>query len=297
MSEMHDTAFRFILQGKSDFDENNWPDYAARRAGERASEVPEGVSVGELPAPLAGEFLSCPENPEDKLVFYIHGGGFLGGSSASRRNFTGYIAKELSYNVWSADYRLAPEHPFPAAPEDCLSHYRAILKRYEPQNIAIVGESAGGNLVASTLLSAKAEGLPLPACAALLSPTLQYREEFPSYRNNAATDCMLGKTFLTEVRTTYLRDPERAFDPLASPLFGDLTGFPPCFLTVSDSEYLYDDSVRFSEKLKAAGVPCELEVYHDLMHAFPIIAALPEAQDANKKMGQFFDRYLKEANQ
>ena len=73
--------------------------------------------------------------------------------------------------------------------------------------------------------------------------------------------------------------------------------FPPCFLTVSDSEYLYDDSVRFSEKLKAAGVPCELEVYHDLMHAFPIIAALPEAQDANKKMGQFFDRYLKEANQ
>ena len=156
MSEMHDTAFRFILQGKSDFDENHWPDYAARRVGERILEAPEGVSVGELPAPLAGEFLSCPENPKDKLVFYIHGGGFLGGSSASRRNFTGYIAKELSYNVWSTDYRLAPEHPFPAAPEDCLSHYRAILKRYHPQNIAIVGESAGGNLVASTLLSARA---------------------------------------------------------------------------------------------------------------------------------------------
>lgn len=160
-----------------------------------------------------------------------------------------------------------------------------------------MGESAGGNLVASTLLSARAEGLPLPACAALLSPTLQYREEFPSYRNNAATDCMLGKTFLTEVRATYLRDPERANDPLASPLLGDVTGFPPCFLTVSDSEYLYDDSVRFSEKLKAAGVPCELEVYHGLLHAFPIIAALPEAQDANQKMGTFFDRYLKEANQ
>ena len=80
MSEMHDTAFRLILQGKSDFDEKNWPDYAARRAGEQALEAPEGVSVGELPAPLAGEFLSCPENPENKLVFYIHGGGFLGGS-------------------------------------------------------------------------------------------------------------------------------------------------------------------------------------------------------------------------
>lgn len=246
---------------------------------------------------MQANFSPAPKTPKISSSFISTAEAFWAVPQQPAVNFTGYLAKELSYNVWSADYRLAPEHPFPAAPEDCLSHYRAILRRYDPKNIAIVGESAGGNLVASTLLSARAEGLPLPACAALLSPTLQYREEFPSYRNNAATDCMLGKTFLTEVRTTYLRDPERAFDQLASPLFGDVAGFPPCFLTVSDSEYLYDDSVRFSEKLKAAGVPCELEVYHDLMHAFPIIAALPEAQDANKKMGQFFDRYLKEANQ
>ena len=186
---IHFIVYNIIKKGKKEFDKNNPPDYVLRREQEIQSRAPKNVKV----------------EPEDKVLMYIHGGGFVGGSPAARRTFTGYTAKKLGYNVYSIDYRLAPEYAFPFGAEDCLKAYKMLVEKYGARNICLIGESAGGNLVLSVALQAKAQGIELPACIVVFSPTLQYTRIFPSYKNNAKTDCMLDITFLEEVKTTYLK--------------------------------------------------------------------------------------------
>ena len=197
MSLIHFIVYNIIKKGKKEFYKNNPPDYVLRREQEIQSRAPKNVKVEQIANDgVNGEYLSKGNNPEDKVLMYIHGGGFVGGSPAARRAFTGYTAKKLGYNVYSIDYRLAPEYAFPFGAEDCLKAYKMLVEKYGARNICLIGESAGGNLVLSVALQAKAQGIELPACIVVFSPTLQYTRIFPSYKNNAKTDCMLDITFL-----------------------------------------------------------------------------------------------------
>lgn len=293
MSLIHFIVYNIIKKGKKEFDKNNSPDYVLRREQEIQSRAPKNVKVEQIANDgVNGEYLSKGNNPEDKVLMYIHGGGFVGGSPAARRAFTGYTAKKLGYNVYSIDYRLAPEYAFPFGAEDCLKAYKMLVEKYGARNICLIGESAGGNLVLSVALQAKAQGIELPACIVVFSPTLQYTRIFPSYKNNAKTDCMLDITFLEEVKTTYLKTLENETNPYAAPLYGDFTGFPPIYIAVSDSEYLYDDSLEFYKKLQTLNVTSQFDVYHKKMHAFQVIPVLPEAKRTLKTAKSFIDKYL-----
>lgn len=160
MSLIHFIVYNIIKKGKKEFDKNNPPDYVLRREQEIQSRAPKNVKVEQIANDgVNGEYLSKGNNPEDKVLMYIHGGGFVGGSPAARRAFTGYTAKKLGYNVYSIDYRLAPEYAFPFGAEDCLKAYKMLVEKYGARNICLIGESAGGNLVLSVALQAKAQGM------------------------------------------------------------------------------------------------------------------------------------------
>lgn len=298
MSFSHFIACKIVNKGKTEFDRNNPPDYVQMRSKEIQYSAPKNVKVEDIASGgFVGEYLSKEGNSKDKVLMYIHGGGFVGGSPASRRNFTGYVANKLGYNVYSAEYRLAPEFPFPCGAEDCLKAYKTLIEKHGAKNICLIGESAGGNLVLSTALQAKAQGIELPACIVVLSPTVQYTEVFPSYKRNEKTDCILGKTFLDEVKSTYLISPDNERNPFAAPLFGDFTEFPPTFIDVSDSEYLYDDSVELNKRLQKFGVKSELTVYHKKMHAFQVIPVFLESKKALHQVKKFIDNEMTETKQ
>ena len=293
MSLSHYIAFKIVNKGKTVYDKNAPPDYAERRRKERDIPAPKGVKVSDIYLDgISCEFLTKEGNAKDKVLLYIHGGGFVGGSSASRRDFTGYVAGKLGYNVCSANYRLAPENPFPCGAKDCFEVYRALTQKYGAKNICLIGESAGGNLVLSAALQAKAWGAELPACIVLFSPTVQYTLVYPSCKRNLSSDCMLSASFLDEVKAAYLKTKENQTNPYAAPLLGDFTGFPLVYIGVSDSEYLFDDSVELYKKLQASGVESKLDVFHKKMHAFQVIPAFPEAKKALNDAKKFMDKYL-----
>ena len=249
--------------------------------------MPKSVSLRQ--SSLGGvdaEWITGEDNPSDRIVLYIHGGGFVTGSSAARGGFTSYVANELGLNVVSLDYRLAPEHPFPAGPHDCLAAYEALQEQFPAKKIVFLGESAGGNLVLSLLLQAKAKGLPLPAAVFALSPTVQYDRELPSYRDNLPTDCILTN-FIDEACDVYLRSRDEAVlkDPVAAPLYGDYTGCPPVILWVSDSEILLDDSLLLFEKLKEQDVTTKLYRRQGMMHTWLIIPEIKEAKEDLEILG------------
>ena len=284
MSLMHTIIFRSLMKNRSFYDPEKPKDYPAARRQEIKSvamvKTPKDVTLRE--GTLGGvdaEWITGENNPADRIVLYIHGGGFVTGSSAARGGFTSYIAHELGLNVVSLDYRLAPEHPFPAGPHDCLAAYEALLEQFPAEKIVLLGESAGGNLVLSLLLQAKEKGLPLPAAVFALAPNVQYDRELPSYRENQATDCIVTN-LCDEVCDVYLRSRDEAVlkDPVAAPLYGDYTGCPPVILWVSDSEVLLDDSLLLFEKLMEQNVTTKLYRRDGMMHTWIIIPQLSESK-------------------
>ena len=292
MSLMHSILFRSLMKNRKYYDPNVPKDYPAERRKEIKStamvKIPKGVTLrGGTLGGVDVEWITGENNPTDRIVLYIHGGGFVTGSSATRGGFTSYVAHTLGLNVVSVDYRLAPEHPFPAGPHDCLAAYEALLAQYPSDRIVFLGESAGGNLVLSLLLQAKEKGLPLPAAVFSLSPTVQYDRELPSYRNNEATDCILTN-FIDEARDVYLcsRDDAVLKDPVAAPLYGDYTGCPPIILWVSNSEILLDDSLLLYEKLQEQGVTVKLYRRPGMMHTWLIVPQLSEAKTDLETLGK-----------
>lgn len=265
-------------------------DYEKKRQEERMQmkwlPLPKNVAIKE--GSIKGipvEFVTAKGNPRNQMIYYIHGGGFVYGEAATRRFFTTYLAGKFHYNVVAVNYRLAPEFPYPAGALDCIAVYEALLKRYDSKNMMFVGESAGGNLVLSTLLRAKERNLPLPAAVFALSPTVQYDKVFPSYKENLNTDCMVG--YLSEeVCDLYLQSRDKALlqNPFAAPYYGDYSGCPPIFLWASDSEVLRDDSIYFYKKMKKAGWDCELYLRDGMMHQYVTTPSFPEAKKDLKIM-------------
>lgn len=298
MSVLHSIITRFLMKNRSFYDPRMPKDYVVARQSEIASaakaRIPANVGVrrealGGIPA----EWITGKGNPDDRIMLYIHGGGFCTGSSAARRSFTVHVVHKLGLNAVSLGYRLAPEYPFPAGPADCLAAYRALLERYPAEKIVLLGESAGGNLVLSLLLQAKAQGLPLPAATFALSPTVQYDRELDSYRENLPTDCIVTN-LSDEVCDVYLRSHDEALlhDPVAAPLYGDFTGCTPVILFASDSEVLRDDSLILFDKLRRQGVMTKLYMRKGMMHTWVIIPFFKESKKDLKLLGEELHRAL-----
>ncbi|MDQ8036559.1 MAG: alpha/beta hydrolase [Pedobacter sp.] len=224
-----------------------------------------------------------------QVILYLHGGGYVCGKTRTYHNFCSRLARELNAEVWLPDYRLAPEHPFPAAIEDALAAYEMILSRgWRPEQITIAGDSAGGGLTLGTLLALRDAGRPLPKCAVVLSPVSDVRFINPSVRGNDASDWMLGSAMLETGRPLYAQSPADAVHPHASPALGDFTGLPPLFITVCEQECLRDDAYAVQAAAQRAGVTATLFSRPDVLHVWPIFVPLmPEAREDLGRIANF----------
>lgn len=228
------------------------------------------------------------EAPENRVVLYGHGGGYVLGSCKTHRAFVSVIAKEANLKIWMPEYRLAPEHPFPAAVEDGLQAYRTLLAEgFLPENILLGGDSAGGGWTVAVLVALREAGLPLPKAAFLLSPWLDLTCTAPSIRQNAYADVFLSYDLhLRHAAKMYLQETDPK-TPLASPLFADLSGLPPIFIQVGDDEILRDDALRLEHKITEAGGEVSLEVYPQMWHGWHFFHMLPERDHALQALTQW----------
>ncbi len=228
-----------------------------------------------------------------RVILYLHGGAYLAGSPRTHRHLGAALSAAAGVRVLLPDYRLAPEHPFPAAPEDALAAYRHLIEAgYEGRHIALAGESAGGGLVFALLLMAADEELPLPAAAAAFSPWTDLTMSGESVRRNARRELYLPVDRAREVIDYYLAGHDPA-DPRASPIFGAFRHPPPALVMASRSEILRDDAVRIAERLRDAGGDVVLELRSNMPHAWPYFAGvLPEADEAVARSAAFLARHL-----
>lgn len=241
---------------------------------------------------VRAEWIDAPEAEKDRVIEYFHGGGYVLGSIDSHRDMCERLSRAAKARVLALDYRLAPEHPFPAAVEDATAAYRWLLAEgYSPKKIALAGDSAGGGLTFATLLALRDRKQPMPACATPLSPWVDLEGNGESMMTKADVDPMVQRPMIHQMATTYLAG-KSVRDPLAAPLHGDLRGLPPLLIQVGGRETLLDDAVRIADKAKQAGVDVTLEVWDAQIHVWQIFASrLDEAEDAIRKLGAFIRRH------
>jgi len=242
---------------------------------------------------IEGEWIGGDGSPAEKMILYIHGGGFFSGSCDTHRSHVMKFMKAAGVKALLFNYRLAPEHPFPAALEDIFTVYKGLLEEgYKPSDIVIAGESAGGTLTLSVLKKIRETGLPQPAGAVSISPVTDMTCSAPSFVSNAGKDIApLGPMRIWT--DFYIGDADPA-DPLLSPQFGNLEGLAPTLLVVGTHEIHYDDTLGYYKNAEAAGSPVQISVYKNMVHAFPILAPLfPEAVRAMEEIGMFIRSTLK----
>ena len=200
------------------------------------------------------EWIDAPESRADRVLFYIHGGAFVLRFPNLHAALAGRWCRRLGSRALMVDYRLAPEHPYPAALDDCVRAYRWLLAQgVDASKVVVAGDSAGGNLSLAMLHRLKAAGVALPRCAVLLSPVVDFTLSSPSLYSNAGRDPMFTFQKLAALRLMYA-EPARFLDPTVSPLYGDFTGFPPLLFHAGEIEMLRDESMRAAERAYAAGV-------------------------------------------
>ncbi|HEX7776289.1 MAG TPA: alpha/beta hydrolase, partial [Parvibaculum sp.] len=231
----------------------------------------------------------------DRVIMYVHGGGYVIGSVTSHRHLATELGRAAGTRTLSLDYRLAPEHPFPAAVDDALAGYRFLIAQgIEPGNIAIAGDSAGGGLTVATLLAIRDAGLPQPACGFCISPWVDMEAVGNSMTTQAAIDPMVQKDGLLGMAAAYLNGANpRA--PLAAPIHADLRGIAPLLIQVGSAETLLDDSTRLASKAGAVDVNVTLQVWPEMIHVWhffhPMLGAARRAiADAGTYIGKAMDR-------
>jgi acetyl esterase/lipase len=226
----------------------------------------------------------------DKVLLYLHGGGFVYGWTDSHRHMVAHLARQMGVRALAVDYRLAPEHPFPAALEDCVAAYRWLLKQgIAPESIVVAGDSAGGNLTLTTMLWLRDHGDPLPAAAACLSPATDMTEREEIRRG---FDPILHPRALIGFRASYVANNDPS-DPLLSPVYADLHGLPPLLIHAGEDEILCGDCVRMAEVARQAGVETRVEVYPRMWHVWHMnFAELPEGAAALEDIAQFLSTHL-----
>lgn len=239
-----------------------------------------GITVERVKMPVHGEWLRPRQPRRGRALLYLHGGGYLAGSPRTHRTITTRLAHRLGVAVFALDYRLAPEHPYPAALDDALVAWRWLLQEgWRPDRLWLAGDSAGGGLALALLLACRQQGLPLPAAAALFSPWTDLTCGGGAVTENAERCAWFTAQHLQFAASLYANGHPPG-DPLISPLQGDLSGLPPLLLQVSDSELLRDDSLRLEARARAAGTPVRLRLWHGLPHAWPNFAGLMPEGDA-----------------
>jgi epsilon-lactone hydrolase len=264
--------------------------YTARRVW--SPRVPKGwhlqVRSDETHVPLRGEWLRS--NASRRTILYCHGGGYYFCSPVSHRAITFELAARAQADVFSLDYRLAPEHRFPAALDDALAAYRALIDAgIAPESIVIGGDSAGGGLALATLIALRDAGDALPAGALLFSPWTDLTCSGASMHTNEGRDPMFHAAVFPRVAELYLGGADRR-NPYASPLFAHFDGLPPLLIQAGDTELLLDDSTRIAEKARAAGVRAELQIWRAVPHIFQIWAPfMPEARRALADAARFIE--------
>lgn len=258
------------------------------RVDARVNRLPQGLHRTRVDCGgVAAEWLETPGNQPQRVLLYLHGGAFMFRFPHSHGALVGKWCRKLGARALMVQYRLAPEHPFPAAPDDCHAAYRWLLAQgYRADDIVLAGDSAGGNLALATLHRIKAAGEPMPRCAVLLSPFVDATLSGASLRYNAHCDPMFTIEGMMTIRSLYVK-PESYFDPSASPLFADFTGLPPMLIQAGGIEMLRDDSVRVAERAHAAGVPVQLEIWEHMPHVFQAIPLLPQAAVASQRIMAF----------
>jgi monoterpene epsilon-lactone hydrolase len=251
--------------------------------------LPEGTTIEVVDAGgVLAEWVSVAGASGDAVLLYLHGGGYCIGSINTHRGMAARLAQACRARALNLDYRLAPEHPHPAAVDDAVAAYRWLLDRgVAPAQIVLGGDSAGGGLVMATLLALRDAGHPLPVAGFCLSPWVDLECSGETMTTKADVDPMVGKDGLTEMAAAYAGDHELRH-PLVSPLHADLSGLPPLLIQVGTAETLLDDAVRLADRARNAGMDVRLEAWDDLVHVFQAFAPMvPEAVEAIDGIGGF----------
>jgi monoterpene epsilon-lactone hydrolase len=267
------------------------PSLMEMRAGFEQAAMPaapdlksEAVSANGVEA----EWITAPGAAADRIVLYLHGGGYVLGSVKTHRDLIGRISRAAQARVLALNYRLGPEHPFPAAVDDAVAGYRYLIEnKCKPARIVIAGDSAGGGLTVAALVAIRDARLPMPAAGVCMSPWVDLEGQGESMTTRAQADPVVQREGLMGMAQAYLggKDPR---SPLASPLHADLKGLPPLLIQVGDAETLLDDSTRVAEKARAAGVQVKLEVWPEMIHVWQLFASfLPEGQQAVDAIGNY----------
>jgi acetyl esterase/lipase len=248
----------------------------------------EPVDAAGVPA----EWLSAPGAREDRAILYLHGGGYVIGSINTHRELASRIARASQSRALLINYRLAPEHPFPAGLEDATAAYRWLCSSgLEPGRIVVAGDSAGGGLTLATLLALRDAGEPLPAAGVCLSPWADLEGIGDSARPGAVDDPLVQLDGLVEMGERYLggADPH---DPLAAPIYADYAGLPPLLIQVGTREILLDDATRVAARARRAGVEVTLEPWDGLIHVWHAFGPeVPEAKEAVARIGEFVRKH------
>lgn len=241
---------------------------------------------------VRGAWFERPESRRDRAVVYLHGGGYSVGGLRSHRDLIARLCSEVGARVLGLEYRLAPEHPFPAQLEDSLAALDWLAEQGLPASrVALAGESAGGGLTLSTLVELRDRGRELPASAALLSPWVDLEGGRASYRENRRWDFVTPRAIEAYTRRFVPRDRRR--HPLAAPLHAELRGLPPILVQVGEVESLRDEGVELAARLEAAGCDATLEIWPDMIHAFQVFAPmLDEGRRALARAGAHLRRGL-----
>ena len=252
-----------------------------------------GVDIRRVDGALKGEWISPRRGPRasDRVIYYLHGGGYISGSAKSARPITATLARNFGLRAFSLEYRLAPEHRFPAGLDDAVAGYHWLLSNgIEPQKICVAGDSAGGGMTLALALRLRDAGGPMPASLVCLSPWTDMTGSGDSIIANSQRDPMFIAEDIPRYAAVYLGD-HSPHDPLASPLFADLQGLPPMLIQVGRNEVLLDDAVALHERVVAVGGRSELRIYAHVPHGWHYGSPfVPETRRALREIAEFIGR-------
>jgi monoterpene epsilon-lactone hydrolase len=242
---------------------------------------------------VAAEWIAAPDAHADRVMLYLHGGGYVLGSMRTHRVMLSHISRTTGFHVLGIDYRLAPEHPFPAPVEDTLAAYRWLLAQgHAAERIALGGDSAGGGLVVAALVAMRYVGEPLPAAGVCLSPWVDMQATSETFTTNAHVDPSVSQDRILNIAKVYLagKNPQA---PLASPIHADLHGLPPLLVQVGAIETLLGDAHALTQRAQAAGVEVDLQVWDDMPHVWHhFVSMLPEGKQAIARIGEFLRKHV-----
>ncbi len=267
--------------------------YRCEKGASRFGKLPSTIHakkdvVGGVPA----EWLEPESAPKNKLIFYVHVGGYVSGSCNDHRNIVSKVAAAAGVKLLLYEYRLAPEFPYPYAINDSVAVYREVLERgYQPENIIIMGESAGGGLALALLLALKQKKIPLPKAAVVISPWTDLTCSGESYKTkNRLSPAPLDSWF---VFSRHYGGGNDLTDPLISPLYGDLEGLPPILINSGESDELFDDGKAFYEKARVAGVEVTFRAGEGMVHCYPLLSPMfKEAKEAMDEIVEFIREHM-----